>query len=71
MIHYLTNITRSTGPDCEDDETQAETRRIHARSVAVESKKLTEAAISTWSVIRKVVSIDMSCLASRLIRPFP
>ncbi|KAG8213222.1 hypothetical protein J3R82DRAFT_11687 [Butyriboletus roseoflavus] len=46
------------GPDCEDDEGQAETRRIRALSVALEPKGLTEAVVLTWQINRKPVTIE-------------
>lgn len=55
------NLTRSRGPDYEDDQIQADTRRIRALSVAVELEELQEAAVSTWQINSKVVQylIDM------------
>ena len=55
-LHFL---SRTRGPDCEDDEMQAQVRRTRAQSVAVESECLREAAVSNGQVHPKVVHIDM------------
>lgn len=53
------HLARSREPDYEDDEMQAEVRRIRALSVAVEFESLGEAAVSIRQVEPKVVLIDI------------
>lgn len=52
VTHYL---ARSREPDCEDDETQANVRRIRAQSVAVGFESLVKAAMLTGQFNPKVV----------------
>ncbi|KAF8440301.1 hypothetical protein L210DRAFT_3539198 [Boletus edulis BED1] len=47
----------SRPPDCEDDETEAETRRIRSLSVAVEIERLGEAAVLTRQLDIKPVIV--------------
>lgn len=52
---FHTILVRTREPGCEDDETQAETRKIRALSVAVDCQSLGAFAVSTRRINVKVV----------------
>ena len=63
------DLTRSREPDCEDDETQAETRKIRSLSVAVGFDGLVEAAVWKRQVDPKVVLIGIKFVSGPTTEP--